>query len=73
MSVLRQVFSEIYDMFAGDAIMTASAIIIVAIAAALHFFTPTPSRLIGFALFASSVALLVMRVYQHALRSTREN
>lgn len=66
MSLLRQVLSEIYSMFAGDALMSAGTIAIVAIALALHVFTSTPSNLIGFGLFAGCVTLLVARVFAYA-------
>ena len=72
MSLLRQVLSEIYGMFAGDAVMTVVAVILVTFAAALRFFTSTPSSLIGFALFAGSVALLITRVYVYARRLRRK-
>jgi hypothetical protein len=73
MTVLRQVLSEIYAMFAGDTVMTAFAVIIVAIASALRLFTHVSSTLIGFALFAGSVALLITRVYVYARRSQHES
>lgn len=72
MSVLRQVLSEIYAMFAGDTVMTAFAVVIVAIASALRLFTQVSSTLIGFALFAASVTLLITRVYVYARRHIRE-
>jgi hypothetical protein len=62
MSLLRQVLAEIYSMFAGDAVMSACTLAIVAIAVALHAFTSTPSGLIGFGLLAGCVVLLVVRV-----------
>jgi hypothetical protein len=71
MSVLRQVLSEIYAMFAGDAVMTGFAVIIVAIASALRLFTHVSSTLIGFAVFAASVTLLITRVYVYARRHRR--
>jgi hypothetical protein len=62
MSLLRQVLAEIYSMFAGDAVMSACTLAIVAIAVALHAFTSTPSGLIGFALFGGCVVVMVVRV-----------
>ena len=69
MSLMRQVAAEIYSMFAGDVLMTVLAIAFVAIAGALRLLTPIPPEEIGFALFASCVALLLTRVYLYASRS----
>jgi hypothetical protein len=71
MSLLRQVLSEIYSMFAGDALMSAGTLAIVAIAVALHAFTSTPSGLVGFGLFAGCVILLVIRVFAYANQTRR--
>jgi hypothetical protein len=71
MSVLRQVLSEIYAMFAGDTVMTGFVAVIVAIASAMRLFTHVSSTLIGFALFAASVTLLITRVYVYARRQRR--
>lgn len=69
MNLLRQVASEIASMFAGDAVMTAFAVAFVTIALVLRLATPLPSGVIGFALFAGCVALLITRVYTYARRS----
>ena len=69
MMVLRQVGAEIASMFAGDAVMTLFAVVLVAIALALRLATPMPSSVIGFGLFAGCVALLITRVYMYAGRS----
>lgn len=66
MSLLRQVFEEIYSMFAGDATMSSCTLVIVALATALHVFTAIPASLIGFGLFAGCVTLLVLRVFTYA-------
>ena len=69
MSLLREVASEIYSMFAGDAVMTIFAIAIVAAAAGLRFLTLTPPIFIGFGLFAGCLSLLICRVILYAYRS----
>ena len=71
MSLLRQVFAEIYSMFAGDAVMSAATLALVAAAVALHVFTPTSARLIGFGLFAACVILLLVRVFIYAKQTRR--
>jgi len=62
MRLLREVASEIYSMFAGDAAMTVMTVAIVTVAFALRFLTPTPPILIGFGLLVGCLALLIIRV-----------
>ena len=69
MNLLRQVVAEIHSMFAGDAVMSAFAVIIVTVAFALRSLTSVPSSLIGFGLFTGCVALLIARVYRFARRA----
>ena len=69
MRLLREVASEIYSMFAGDAAMTAAAIAIVAAAATLRFLTRTPPIIIGFGLLAGCLVLLISRVIVYSRRS----
>lgn len=71
MSLLRQVWAEIYSMFAGDAVMSATTLAIVAAAVALHAFTPVSANLIGFGLLAGCVTLLLARVIAYASRTRR--
>jgi len=66
MSLLRQVFAEIYSMFAGDAVMSACTLAMVAVAVALHVLTSTSPNLIGFGLFGGCVVLLMVRVFTYA-------
>ena len=71
MSVLREVFAEIYSMFAGDVVMSACTLAIVAAAVALHLLTSTSPSLIGFGLFGGCVVLLVVRVFTYASQLRR--
>ena len=66
MRLLREVASEIYSMFAGDAVMTIFAVAIVAVASALRYLTPVPPITIGFGLFAGCLLLLMARVFASA-------
>lgn len=66
MNVLRGVASEIYSMFAGDAVMSLFVVLLVSVAAALRFWTPLPSYLVGFGLLAGCLTLLAARVLAHA-------
>jgi hypothetical protein len=70
MTLLRQLASELYSMFAGDATMSTFTITIVAAAAAVRFLTPLPSFVAGIGLLIGCLALLVIRVLAHA-RNTR--
>jgi hypothetical protein len=71
MTLLRQIASEIYSMFAGDAAMSVFIVMIVAAAAGLRFLTPLPSPLIGIGLMMGCLTLLIARVVAHARRVRR--
>jgi len=71
MSLLRQVWAEIYSMFAGDTVMSAATLALVAAASALHVFAPTAANWIGFGLLAGCVTLLLARVIAYASRTRR--
>ena len=71
MTLLREIASEIYSMFAGDAVMTILAIAIVSAAATLRFLTATPPIIIGFGLLAGCLALLISRVVVYSRRFRR--
>ena len=71
MTILRQIVSEIYSMFAGDAVMTIFTVAIVSVAAALHYLTATPAILIGLGLVAGCLALLIGRVVAYANNARR--
>lgn len=71
MSVLREVFAEIYSMFAGDVVMSAGTLAIVAVAMALRMMTSTSPSLIGFGVFGGCVVLLVVRVFTYARQTRR--
>jgi hypothetical protein len=71
MSLLRQLGSEIYSMFAGDAVMSVSTVAIVVVAAALRFLTPIPSSLVGVCLLAGCLALLIIRVLAYPRNARR--
>lgn len=66
MRLLRELGSEIYSMFAGDAVMSVFAILIVAATAALRFLTPLPSYLVGFGLLVGCLVLLALRVFLYS-------
>ena len=66
MILLRQLASELYGMFAGDAMMSVFTVAIVLVAAAVRFLTPLPSSLAGIGLVLGCLALLVFRVLAHA-------
>ena len=70
MRVLREVASEIYSMFVGDAVMTIFVVAVVGVAAALSMLTLTTPILIGFGLLVACLVLLTARVFVYA-RSTR--
>lgn len=63
MSVLRQVASELYSMFVGDAALSIGAVAIVLVAYALRTLTAVPPTLLGFVLLAVCAALLIWRVF----------
>ena len=66
MKLLRELASEIYSMFAGDAVMSIFVVIIVCAAAALRSLTPLPSSLAGFGLLAGCLILLAYRVFSYS-------
>lgn len=69
MKLLRELASEIYSMFAGDAIMSIFVVIIVCAAAALRSLTPLPPYLIGFGLLAGCLVLLAYRVFSYSVKT----
>lgn len=69
MKLLRELASEIYSMFAGDAAMSVFVVIIVCAAAALRYLTPLPSYLIGFGLLAGCLVLLALRVLSYSAKA----
>jgi hypothetical protein len=66
MILLRQLASELYSMFAGDAMMSVFTVAIVLGAAAVRFLMPLPSFWAGIGLLLGCLALLVIRVLAHA-------
>jgi len=74
MNVLRQVASELYSMFAGDAVMSVITIAVVAVATLVHILTPIPPAFVGFGLLAMCLVLLVARVFSYGYKvSTKGN
>ncbi len=71
MNLLRQFASEIYSMFAGDAVMSVFTVVIVGVAATLRVLTPLPSSLIGIGLLVGCLMLLMVRVLAHARKVGR--
>lgn len=69
MKLLRELASEIYSMFAGDAVMSIFVILIVAVSAAMRSLTPLPSYLIGFGLLAGCLVLLALRVFSYSAKA----
>ena len=69
MKLLRELASEIYGMFAGDAVMSIFVVIIVCIAAVLRSLTPLPSYLVGFGFLAGCLVLLALRVFSYSAKA----
>jgi hypothetical protein len=62
MNLARQLFAELYSMFAGDRVLTVATLGIVAVAALVRFMTPLPRLAVGAILVVGSLAILVVRV-----------
>ena len=62
MNTLREVFEELFSMFAGDVWLTAGALAAVAAAAALRYLTDESSVAVGAILFAGCALALTVRV-----------
>ena len=72
MTLVRQLASEIYSMFAGDWIMSVFTVVIVFAAIALHALTLLPPLLVGIGLIVGCLTLLVIRVLIHARNSSTQ-
>jgi amino acid transporter len=70
MSILRDVFAELFSMFVSDAPLTAAILVVVASAAALAGLG-APAWLVGGALLLGCVAVLVESVTREARRRRR--
>lgn len=68
MSILKDVLSELFGMFVGDARLTAAILAMVAVAAVLIDGTALPPLVGGSALLAGCVAVLVISVRREARR-----
>jgi len=68
MSILKDVLSELFGMFVGDARLTAAILAMVAVAAVLIDGTALPPLAGGGALLAGCIAVLVISVHREARR-----
>lgn len=69
MKLLHELASEIYSMFAGDAVMSIFVVIIVCAAAVVRSLTALPSYLVGFGLIAGCLILLTLRVISYSAKA----
>lgn len=68
MNILKDVLSELFSMFVGDARLTAAILAVVAVAALLIDATPLPPLVGGAVLTISCITVLVMAVRREAAR-----
>jgi hypothetical protein len=70
MTILRDVFSELFSMFVSDAWLTAAVLALVAFAAFLIDVVHADAIIAGGALLFGSLALVVGSVHRGAVRSS---
>jgi hypothetical protein len=66
MNLVRQLFAELYSMFAGDRVLTIATLGVVAVAAVARFMTPVPRLAVGATLVVGCLVVLVIRVRSEA-------
>ena len=70
MTILKDVFAELFKMFVGDARLTASILAVILIAAGLISAPAVPALVGGAILLFGCIAVLVLSVNREARRRT---
>ncbi len=66
MKLLREIFEELYSMFAGDFLLSVGILTVVALAAAVRHFAPVDPSYAALVLMLGSLGVLIWRVSAHA-------